>query len=216
MVNAINKNGQRIDRLERVQMETTLLIREIIEIQKNVTDEVTFRTEKFMDKMYFYCMGNRDVSDLRDIDITIPNLFRVLQIELDVLKDTTMNLVNNFERALLGKISKLISEKNFTNDLFYVNSILDSFDCLPINLYEDNAMHILEYARVSGAIYDDKMLLEITFPALTHLAFNIFKIIPIPVFLNNYTIIIQPSIDYLLIDSVKSQYVALSENELLN
>lgn len=114
--------------------------------------------------------------------------------------------------------SRLVTVEQLTQDLEYLNNILRESQRLPIDLTTENPLHIFEFTTIKSSIYNGRLLVEIKIPIVEREIFSAIQIIPIPINVNNTSVVvITPSIQYVLMSTVKSDtyYIPISAVEYL-
>lgn len=126
----------------------------------------------------------------------------------------TRQIRRSLENALSGKINQLISIKTLIQDLFFIHRTLPHSQMLSIDFSSENPLRIFTYSKIDATLFGTRLLLRITLPILERQQFSIYKIIPVPTFVDSKTVIINPSNRYMLISD--SEYIPISKEELEN
>lgn len=125
-------------------------------------------------------------------------------------------ILNHLHSAMYGRFSHLIPVKLFSNDLVEIERLLSDQQKLPINIHAENPLNIFKFATTRAAIYDSKLLIEITIPKMDRELYTLFKIIPIPIHSNGFMNIIIPAMDHVLIDQSTANFIPITNEEFEN
>lgn len=125
-------------------------------------------------------------------------------------------ILNHLHSAMYGRFSHLIPVNQFSNDLIEIERLLTDQQKLPINIHAENPLNIFKFATTKAAIYDSKLLIEISIPKMDRELYTLFKIIPIPIHSNGFMNIIIPSMDHVLIDQSTANFIPITNGEFEN
>lgn len=102
----------------------------------------------------------------------------------------------------------------FKSDLSTIEKMLPNNQRLPIDIQRDNPLSIFNYITTKTSIHEKRLYIELTIPKVDNEIYNLFKIIPIPVYQNNYIMIIIPTMEYVLIDESQKSFIPVSTKEV--
>lgn len=137
----------------------------------------------------------------------------LVQLKMLEHQRVSQQILNSLENAVSGKITQLIPKDRLIKDLEYVESRLKENQKLPIDFYHENPLHIFKYSQIRASLYGNRLLLELIIPVIERQKYTIYKIIPIPISINNATVIIEQSTKYIAMNNDDSQYIPISETE---
>lgn len=121
-----------------------------------------------------------------------------------------MQILRCLEEVVSGKITQLIPKERLTSDLFQLEKILREDQKLPIDFTIEDPLHIFKYSKIASTLYGERIFLEVTIPIVERQKYTAYEIIPIPVTINNYTIILKPSAKYILLNDDAKDYIPIS------
>lgn len=119
-------------------------------------------------------------------------------------------ILNHLHSAMYGRYSHLIPIQQFRTDLKEIENQLSEQQRLPINIHTENPMNIFKFSSIKAAIYDTKLLIEISIPKLDHELYTLYRIIPIPIPTGDFTNVIIPSMEYVVIDQTTANFIPIS------
>lgn len=125
-------------------------------------------------------------------------------------------ILNHLHSAMYGRYSHLIPIQQFKTDLIDIESQLSEGQRLPINMHSENPMNIFKFSTIKAAIYDTKLLIEISIPKMDHELYTLYKIIPIPIHTDTFMSVIIPSMEYVLIDQTTANFIPISNDNWKN
>lgn len=123
-------------------------------------------------------------------------------------------ILRSLESAMSGKINHLITVNTLIKDLYFIHRTLPHSQMLPIDFSSENPLRIFEYTKTDASLFGQRLLLRITLPILERQQYSIYEFIPIPTFLENKAIIINPSNRYMVMSD--TEYIPISAHELEN
>lgn len=92
--------------------------------------------------------------------------------------------------------------------------MLPSNQRLPIDVRSENPLSIFNFITTKTSLHGKRLYIEMTIPKVDVVSYNLFKIIPIPIYINNYIMIIIPTMEYVLIDEGQKSYTPISTKEV--
>lgn len=211
--------NQLIDETERIKLanqNTTAFIRETIRTVNHTFAKVQ---DQFVEL-------NKAIENLKKNHL-IPIYGKVVDSEAKIMLfeiyNTILSLMHEHQRlshqilktlehAFSGRINQLISIQTLVQDLFSIHRTLPHSQMLPIDFFSENPLRIFTYSKIDATLFGKRLLLRITLPILEREQFSVYEFIPIPTFIDNKTIIINPSNRYMLISD--SEYIPISKEEL--
>lgn len=215
-INDINNENERI---KFVLKNHTVFIKETIGYLKNSFSDIDNQMTHINNKIKYL------LSELKKWYETLNKI----QIETEILKTGTVLqklltehrtistlLLKSLENAISGRINQLIPIKKLERDLFTIHQILPMSQMLPINFTTENPLSIFKYSKTTASLYGKRFLLEITIPIIERQQYATFEIIPVPIMVENKTIIINPLMRFVLINTGGSEYIPITKTELDN
>lgn len=200
--------------LHKIDAKETIFLKENIIQSKNayihlvnMTNQMTVEFEKKLESGYEQLTTVRRemiIGNLRD-------LFRMWIGEHEYLSSV---IIDHLENIKHGKMTHLIPMEFFQKDLIMIEDMLPDNQKLPIDVRRENPLSIFKYITIKTSTHEQKLYIEMTIPKVDRENYNLFKIIPIPIFINNYIMVIIPSMEYVLIDEGKKSFIPLSNKEV--
>lgn len=215
----INELIKKASKLEFQHINQTVFIQETIGTINNSFHKVNIQMTQLNNKIDFYLsqLESWNMQLLRiEAETEMLKAETVMQNLISEHKTISRLLLKSLENAISGRINQLIPSFNLQRDLFAIHRILPMNQMLPINFTVENPLNIFKYSKTSASIFGKRFLLEITLPIIERQQYVAYEIIPIPTLINNKTIIINPSMQYVLINTGGSEYIPISKNELDN
>lgn len=203
----INKIVNETSRLSKMQNEQLILIRETIETMDNKFRESQQEFNFFLNRIKPWLVKLGYEVELIGIHTTLQSLINEHQ-------RIAFKILRSLENAKANTIDHLIPAKSLAKDLLSIEKSLRVSQMLPVNCNLENPLSIFKYSKTAATIYNNRLLLELQLPIIEREQYIIYEIIPIPNFINNKTIMIKPSTNYLLINTGMSEYIPISESEL--
>lgn len=200
--------------LHKIDTDETIFFKENIIANKNayihlvnITNEMTTEFEQKLESGYRgMTWANREI-----VIIRLRDLFEIWIGEHQHLSEI---IVDHLENIKHGKMTHLIPVDFFQKDLMTIENMLPSNQKLPIDIRRENPLSIFNFITTKTSIHAKKLYIEMTIPRVDKDNYNLFKIIPIPIFINNYIMIIIPSMEYVLIDEGQKSFTPLSSKEV--
>lgn len=125
-------------------------------------------------------------------------------------------ILNHLHSAMYGRYSHLIPINQFKTDLIEIESQLSEQQRLPINIHTENPLNIFKFSYIKAAIFDTKLLIEISIPKMDHELYTLHKIIPIPIRSDDFVNVIIPSMEFVLIDQTTANFIPITADDLKN
>lgn len=122
-------------------------------------------------------------------------------------------VIDHLENIKHGKMTHIVPINQFKADLEAIENLLPNDQELPIDIRRENSLSIFNYITTRTSIVAERLFVELTIPRVDKEVYTIFKIIPIPIYKNDYIIVIIPSMDYVLIDEDQKSFTPLSAKE---
>lgn len=204
----INQIGNETSRLQQMNDQQLFLIRETIGTVNNEFRENQRKFEIILDHIQPYLKELGYEIDLIGVHTSMQSLISEHQrIARKILK--------SLENAMSNTINHLIPVKVLAQDLLSIQQTLPINQMFPINFDLENPLTIFKYSKTAATIYNHRLLLELTLPVIERQEYIVYEIIPVPIIINNKTIIIKPSTnyDYILINTGMTEYIPISKSE---
>lgn len=200
--------------LHKIQTDETIFLKGNIIANKhtfqmlvNATDEMTTKFEEKMDRDY-----NEFTAFNRDIIIT--KVSELFDLWYDEHQHLSTIIIDHLENIKHGKMSHLIPMETFKSDLMGIEKMLPNNQGLPIDIHRENPLSMFNFITTRTSIHNKKLYIELTIPKVDRETYNLYKIIPIPIYINGYIMIIIPSMEYVLIDENQKSFTPLSNKEV--
>lgn len=212
----INEIQNKTGRFHNILQEQTILIREMIKLNNESIShlEVQIKNIKQHVGEYYKYAHNHMNWVYADVSFTSGVTFaKFIVMEHQRL---SQQILRCLEDVASGKITQLIPREKLISDLIEIETHLCENQKLPIDYKIENPLHIFKYSKISASLYGDRLLLEVTIPIVERESYTAYKIIPIPTFVNNNTVILNPSTHYVLINDEQKEYIPITLKEFNN
>lgn len=200
--------------LHKIQTNETIFMKENIITNKNafkflanITHGMTVEFEEQINEAY-------DELTWVDREAIISKLGDLFQLWYDEHEHISNIIIEHLHNIKHSKMTHLIPIETFKADLLEIESTLTNNQKLPINIHRDNPFGIFNFITTRTSIYNESLYIELTIPKIDKETYNLFKIIPIPIYKDGYILIIIPSTEYVLIDENQSSFTPLSNKEV--
>lgn len=200
--------------LRRIDVEKTVFLKENLLTNKNTFKFLTNLTLGLTDQ--FNTETDNFYKDLSAVnrELIISKLVELISIWIDEHKYLSDSILTHLENILYGKLSRIIPFVTFQQDLKEIEKMLPNHQKLPINIYKENPLSIFKYTSTRTSIFNKRLYIEIAIPKVDNEIYNLFKIIPIPIRVDDFLLIIIPSMDYVLIDENHKSFIPLTCEEV--
>lgn len=210
---AIDKTNTELKRVHAHNLKNTVLIEETLRYEDDTTGKIYSLMNELEDKIIL----NLENLDKQHVNDQLDQLFHLSHyiFKLTIINQTdfTKNIYNEIKNTLSGQLVELIPENDLYDNLLHIQNNLKNTQTLPLDLQLDNSIQITKSATVSGAIYDKKIFIEIKFPIPENEIFKIYEIIPIPIKHGNRMVVIEPRVEFLLLDQNETKYISMRKEE---
>lgn len=136
------------------------------------------------------------------LTLLMVNMQRVQGALLDVLADTHHGRIN----------SLLLSTNQLKEELKTIRAHLPPLLKLPVD--SDDFLQLYKLMTLKGGLGPHNAVFQITIPLINPEQFEIFKMIPVPTYINNTMIIIKPCASALAVGPHRDQYIPLNTADL--
>lgn len=171
-------------------------IGELADKLTNMQIETQNQTHALLERQKFESLGQ--------IALSIISLHNKISQELrDILQD-----------SLDGKVTNSIPAYKLKQGIKRIVPHLRSDQRIPINLEIESIYHIYKMAKLRSTLIGHKILIEIGIPLVKKENYELIKPVPIPININEATIILKPNNKYFLWNDEKTYFIPLEENEL--
>lgn len=128
-------------------------------------------------------------------------------------------MLNNINKCLndarRGKIPSFIPHYQMNDDLKRIASTLKSNQKLPIDILQEDPLHIFKFTEVQSTLFADKLWIELSIPIAQREDYQLYKATPVPIKTKFNTIIVKTSYNYFLINTEQQKFIPMS-NEQIN
>lgn len=198
-------------------------------------DQISFIKENILANNFSYHALRESIENLNkkvteiyyDVSQAIPETLIKIETKTDIIelvqiiqsmiiqhRRLSELIIKCVENAINGKISQLVPIKSLSNDLSIIERELPEYQKLPVNLQNENPLHIFKHSSITASLFGKRLLVEITLPVIERELFTVYKLMPIPTVINNsFNVIILPSMDYFLLNNIGNEYIPITETE---
>lgn len=208
----INELRTSQDKLFKIQAKGLLFLKENIIVNQESLTKLSNYTAARLEAL----KETHKMVSVQVREIQIDTLIKTIRVWVEEHRQIAKQILRHLEGAIYGKISQLIPPKQFFRDLMQIEHQLPENQKLPIHIHRDNPMTIFKYSTTRATLYNMRLLIEITIPRVDRELYVIYKIIPIPVMVNDFVKIIIPSMTHVLFDQQNAGFIPISEQEFTN
>lgn len=108
-----------------------------------------------------------------------------------------------------GGMPEIISEEQLRKDLSKIEESLPSNKALPMDIARENILHIFKYTMIRASKRRDRIIMKLTIPIVKRDEFTLSKLTPVPIKLQNVTLIVKPATSYFLLDKQERMFILL-------
>lgn len=210
---AVHKTNTELKRVHAHNLKNTILIEETLRFHGNSTSKVYSLMSELEDKIYVN-LKNLDEQHVNDqLDQLFHLAHYMLKSTIINQTDFAKNVWNELKNTLTGQLVELIPENILYYSLLHIEQNLKKSQTLPLDLQLDSSIQISKSATIAGALFDQKIFVEIKFPIPEKEIFNVNEIIPIPIKHGNNMVVIEPRVDFLLLDQSEIKYISMRKDE---
>lgn len=127
-------------------------------------------------------------------------------------------LLGQIRRALTnarnGQLMEIIPKKQLSADLKWLEKSLKFNQQMPIDLMHEDVAHVYKYSDVRSTIHGHKIMIEISIPVMDRERFLLYKATPIPIQVNNSTMIASVYSNYFLMNDEQTKYIPMNQKQL--
>lgn len=149
-----------------------------------------------------------------DAKIAIQELVSITALLIDEHNRVLFKINSCLTEAKRGKVPSLIPTSRLEIDLKQIASVLKSNQKLPINILQENSLHIFKFAEVKTTLFAEKLLMEITIPIAERDDFRLYKATPIPIKISSTTIIVKIPSNYFLLNTDGHKFIPMEQNQI--
>lgn len=209
----INELQNETVRVQKLITNQTMLFSKSIELSKNIYYEIEANMKKVSEKMIDYWdETSQQINKLKNMD-RIMELIQLAKLIIMEHQRLSQQLLGYLESVNSGKIVQIVPLEKLIHDLVILESCLEETESLPINVGIDNPMHIFKFSKIRASLYGERIIIEVIVPAIERQMFVIYKVVPIPIIINNYTMIIKTTMDYVLLNDRGCEYIKIANEE---
>lgn len=207
------------ERIKFVLQNNTVFIKETIGYLNHSFTDIENQMQNIKDKIHaihLHFNAFENALNKVHLQIEILKIEAVFQNLIREHKTISALLLKSLENAISGKINQLIPIDKLERDLLTIHKNIAMSQMLPINFKVENPLSIFKYSKTSASLYGKRFFLEITIPIIERQQYTVFEIIPIPIKIENRTVIINPEMRFVLINTKSSEYIPITKSELDN
>lgn len=199
-----------VNELRNLGLSMSTFARENLLTAKDKLSKFAARVNEIIHNLNALNKGVQASMTVNSLILEIDTMIEILYNEHQFLTNQILKLLQG---AISGQVTHLIPLDSLSEDLINLEKSLPDKLKLPINVYKENALNIFKFSTTRAAIYRNRMLIEINIPRVDRETYSAFEIIPIPIKINNSSSIILPSISYILINQITSDYIPIDKIE---
>lgn len=115
-----------------------------------------------------------------------------------------------------GGMPEIISKERLREDLMKIEESLPPNKALPMDIGRENILHIFKYTIIRASKRNDRIILKLTIPIIKRDEFTLFKLTPVPIKLQNVTLIVKPVTIYFLLDKQERMFSEMTPDQIEN
>lgn len=146
-------------------------------------------------------------------EIQVDTLIGPIKLWFEEHRQIAKQVLRHLEGAIYGEISQLIPPNQSFKDLQKIEQQLPENQRLPIHIHRDNPMTIYKYSTTRATLYGDRLMIELKIPKIDRELYILYKIIPIPIMVNDQVKIIIPSMTHVLSDQQHAGFIPITQKE---
>lgn len=209
----INELQNATERIHSTQNEQLLIIRETLKLNNESHIKIEQQLNATMKRINeINGITNKQLEKL-ELDERFLELSNVAQLVIMEHNRLFGLILKSLENAVYGKISQLIPIESLKTDIETVAQRLTETQRLPINIYGEDILHVYKFTTTRAALYDNKILLELTIPIIERTKYTIYKTIPVPVKTGENSIIIASNPKHFLLTDDHREYIEIEDDE---
>lgn len=171
-------------------------------------------TETLLNIMAEQPKENIQMFQANEYEKTFENEILSLEMAMTDFDSMTQILLNILNGKTDEKMAHLIDESELKNDLSQIKNNLTHDRALPISLGKNHPYKLFKYTKVRSALIGNKLIMELKIPVVEENKFILHKVVPIPIKMKNHTLLLREINEYVLIDTMNSEFMPIKNDEL--
>lgn len=209
----INELANITTREHEIQAEQLLIIKETIKVNNesyNLLNEKLDNTMKQLTDIQNYSIKKIQQLQLDERFLEITNVAQLIIMEHE---RSSAQILKSLENTITGKISQLIPLEILTKDIEMLSRIVGENQKIPIDMKQEDILHIFKFSTTQAALIGTRLLIEITVPVVDRTEYSLFRSIPIPMKIGEETRIISAQPQYFLLSNDLREYILMDDKE---
>lgn len=209
----INEIGNVTIREHALQAEQLLIIKETIRVNNdsfNILNNKLDNTMKNLADIQGYSVKKIENLQLDERFLELTNVAQLIIMEHARLSS---QILDSLENTINGKISQLIPLQVLTEDIGKLSQALGENQRMPIDVQEEDVLHIFKFSATRAALIGKRLLIEMTIPVVERTEYSLHRSIPVPIKIGEQTRIISSHPQYFLISNDLREYILIDEAE---
>lgn len=212
-VEKINELENITKREHEIQSEQLLIIKETLKVNNDSFNLLNNKLDETMQKLKnIQTYSVKAIAKLQ-LDERFLELTNVAQLIIMEHERLSSQVLKSLENTITGKISQLIPLKTLTQDIQKLAGIISESQKLPIDVTEEDVLHIFKFTTTRAALLGTLLMIELTIPVVERTQYFLHTSIPIPIKIQQQTLIISTQRRYFLISNDLREYIEIEEKE---
>lgn len=196
-------------KLFKMDASGMIFFKENIATNKKVFEFLTNQTRSITDHINTHFKE----ANQKGKEMIMQSLINIINLWVREHEHASIQILKHLEGAVYGKASQLIPPSQFKEDLIKIERMLPENQRLPIDIYRENPLNIFHYSTTKATLINKRLLIEITIPKIDRELYIAYKIVPIPITVDGYLLIIIPNMSYVLFDQNTAGFIPITEQE---
>jgi len=221
------------------KIDTEFIVKQILELTKNKIQDINLVKEKTRVVQAEVMDANHTLQEITEHHQKLENNLQYLQeltresivninklefksklleqaflfeVTLNQYAYETQNLIAIINAALNGKIhTSVITPRKFLQELKEIKVNLPLGNNFPIEVIPESMPNFLKISEIIIFVQDEYLIFSIEIPLVSSKEYNVYRLISLPiVYSTNTLILIEPEIDYLVINNDNEEFFSLT------
>lgn len=211
----INEIVDQTNRIHNDLQDQTIFIKESIELNSKAQLELQAQIQSIIKKIDSYKMVKAQIERLI-AEQAIQETISILMLQILEHQRLSNQILNGLRNAISGQSLQLIPIRTLINDLLISTKILPISQMYPIDFETENSLHIFEHAKTSVSLFGTRLLIQIIIPIVERQSYTVYEIIPVPMRVDNKTVVIEPTTTLVLLNNNGVEFIPLLPSEYEN
>lgn len=204
------------EREHKLQAEQLLIIKETIQLNNDSFNALNDKLNQYMKNLADIQGYNLNKIKNLQLDERFLELTNVAQLIVMEHSRLSTQILNSLENTIKGKITQLVPMQTLTKDIEKLAEILGEDQTMPIDMQQEDVLHIFKFAITKAALIGRRLLIELTVPVIERTKYALHRSIPIPTKIDKQTIIISSQPLYFLISHDLREYILINNEEFFD